>query len=1484
VEYRSRWLTGKLAKPHFDKPAWDGTDLAGRTVLLWAEQGTAETVQFVRYAPMVAARHARVILQCQRGLAKVLAGCPGIEQIIEAGSPLPPFECQASLMDLPEIMETTPNSIPRPVPYVVAQPDRGASWARKLKEWDGFFKVGIAWQNDGAKSDHRDVVLEQFGPLARIRKVRLFRLQSFKNVKSNSVNQRGFAALAPSLDLDKDGELLDAAAIIANLDLVITIDCAIAHLAGAMGVPVWTLLPRGADWRWMCDRTDSPWYPTIRLFRQPAPGDWPSVFREITEQLTLLSRETKLASPRAEALQARGLQWFRQGKAEEAVGFLEEAVQLKPEDAQYHNNLGVIRAHLKWVESAAESFKTANLLTPGTAGASGNLGLALLQLNRVEEAAQCFEEVIRHQPNLADAHNNLGVALARLDRHLDAERAYRRALEIQPHYAEAFHNLSNALRAQNRLEDAVEAMRCALKYRPAYAESLNGLGIALARQGKLEKAAECYHQVLEGRPDHPEAWNNLGVALADQGRLDEAISCYSKMLEIHPESEAGHRNRALAWLRQGNYELGWPEYEWRWKGRDRSMPPFNKPLWDGSSLHGKTLLVWSEQGLGDTLQFVRFVSSIKKRAGKVFLLAPGPLLRLLRSCTGIEEVQETTARLPAFDAHVPLMSLPGLCGTTFDSVPADVPYLFPDAERVRYWREKLSHVQGLKVGIVWQGNPKYAGDHHRSAQLEQLTPLCGIQGIRLISLQKDGGPAQLQAFPELGIVDVGSAEWEDFADTAAFVANLDHVIAVDTAVAHLAGALGKPVWLAVSYASDWRWLREHESTPWYPTMRLFRQEQRGDWCAVFERMARGLRGLVAEASPVSPRNELPPGSALTPDQQLTVLSSHSFQTGLPLFPAENITNAVVGFQMPATAESQEALFKHGVALAVAGKLGEAAATFEQVLVNEPSHVASRCNLGNLLLQLGRRESAVVHLHKAVELKPDGAELLHRIANLYRDYHLVDHAIAHYEKALALRSDVSELHLDMGLAFANCGRLENAAQCYRQAIRLKPELSEAYNNLGIICSEQEKNEEAASCYAKAIQLKPNAPEAYNNLGNLLRKEKKLDAAVANFEAALRLKTDYPQALNNLGITIADMGRVEEAVELYRKALAMKADYAEAHNNLGVSLADLSRPEEALQCYDRAIQLKPDYADARLNQALSWLQLGDFERGWPAYEWRWKRAGFCLPGFSQPIWNGAPAPGRTILLWTEQGMGDTIQFIRYAPKVRVLCGKVMLVTSPALMPLLARSPGIDEVYESGAALPYFDMYVPLMSLPGLFRANMATVPANVPYLSPTPDRVVYWHQRLARPRRKVGVVWRGNPKYPGDRYRSAALEHLVPLAKVEGVHFFSLQKEGGEVVADAPWMEDIGCATWPHFAETAAVVVNLDLVVTVDTAVAHLAGALGVPVWLGLPANSDWRWARFREDTPWYPKTRLFRQKIRGEWSEVFERMARELNALESTRGG
>ncbi len=566
-------------------------------------------------------------------------------------------------------------------------------------------------------------------------------------------------------------------------------------------------------------------------------------------QAEQLCRRVLQKQPRhAGALHLLGLLAHQTGRGGQAVKHIHRALQLNPHYAEAHNSLGMALARQGKLEQAATAYQQALWLKPELAEAHNNLANVFRQQGKLDEAVAGYQRARSLRPGYAEANYNLGVALYEQEKFTEAFDCFEQALRLKPDYAEAHSSLGVAQLQQGRLDMAVASLETALRLRPDIAESHNNLGMGRFEQGRLAEAEASYRQALKLKPDYPGACNNLGVLLADQGRLTESLAFFREALRLNPDFVEVHTNLSYAHYLHGDFAPAWSEYEWRWKCPGNKPPSYSPPYWDGSSLEGKTILLFAEQGLGDSMQFIRYAPLVKERGATVIVQCQPALVRLLRRCPGIDRIIADGDEPPPTDVLIPFMSLPRVFQTTLANIPAPIPYLSADPELRARWGRALRAVEGFKIGIAWQGNPDHNRDRQRSAKLAAFEPLARVPGVRLVSLQKGKGREQLAEHADrLGVLDL-SDQVEDYADTAAIVSHLDLVIAVDTSVVHLAGAMGMPVWVALPFLPEWRWLLEREDSPWYPTLRLFRQQSWGDWAGVFERLAASVRTRIASAA------------------------------------------------------------------------------------------------------------------------------------------------------------------------------------------------------------------------------------------------------------------------------------------------------------------------------------------------------------------------------------------------------------------------------------------------------------------------------------------------------------------------------------------------------------------------------------------------------------------------------------------------------------
>ncbi|NTW52303.1 MAG: tetratricopeptide repeat protein [Chlorobiaceae bacterium] len=554
---------------------------------------------------------------------------------------------------------------------------------------------------------------------------------------------------------------------------------------------------------------------------------------------------------------------------------------------------------------------------------------------------------------------------------------------------------------------------------------------------------------------------------------------------------------------------------------------------------------------------------------------------------------------------------------------------------------------------------------------------------------------------------------------------------------------------------------------------------------------------------------------------------------------------------------------------------------DQAIALYPHNAAFYSSRGAALQELKQYDAAIASYDQAITLKPDYADAWYNRGLALQGHNQLEGAIGSYDKVLALRPDFAEAWSNRGAALQGLNQLDAAVASYDQAIKLKPDYAEAWSNRGVALHRLDRLDAAIASFDKAIALRPFFAEAYNNRGLALDELKLHGSAIASYDQAIRIKPEYAEAWYNRGNAQEELKELEAALESYYQAIRIKPNYPEALCNQGLALQQLNMLDAAEASYDKAIAIKPNFSAAYMNKSIALLLRGDYDQGWQLYEWRWKTNDFRLPvrSFIQPLWLGNfYIQGKTILLHSEQSFGDTIQFCRYVEFVAELGARVILEVEQPLIALLSQMEGVAEFVVKGAPLPAFDCHCPLMSLANAFNTTLDSIPSFPKYLSSDKEKLTQWGERLgAGTKPRIGLVWSSQTKHYNVQDRSVQLSSLINKLPPD-FQYVSLQKEVTE--EDKATLRTHGHIIHfgqelIDFADTAALCDLMDLVISVDTSVAHLSAAIGKPTWVLLPFSPSWRWLLDRDDSPWYPGVKLYRQESLGDWSSAFERVGTDL---------
>ncbi|MCC7017241.1 MAG: tetratricopeptide repeat protein [Rhodospirillales bacterium] len=581
--------------------------------------------------------------------------------------------------------------------------------------------------------------------------------------------------------------------------------------------------------------------------------------------------------------------------------------------------------------------------------------------------------------------------------------------------------------------------------------------------------------------------------------------------------------------------------------------------------------------------------------------------------------------------------------------------------------------------------------------------------------------------------------------------------------------------------------------------------------------------------------------------------------------------------------NQKNFFDKALGLHQSGRIREAIDLYNQILRNEKDNAQVCFLLGTASLQIGQQRDGIQHLKHSLSLNSKNAAAHNNLGKALADIKQPDEALKSLDRALEINPDYAEAHNNRGNVLADLKRLEEALESYDKAAALMPHDPEVHINRGSVLRDLKRLDEALESLDKALALKPDSTDAYNYRGNILRDLKRPDEALESFDKALELNAHDADVYNNRGVALKQLKRLDEALVSYDKALALNPHDADAYNNRGNVLTDLKRLDEALASYDKALSFKPDYAEAYWNKSLLLILMGRYLEGWELYEWRLQNESTKnnYHSFPKLIWRGRESiQNKKLLIHAEQGSGDVIQFCRYLPQVRSLGAEIIFEVPKSLMSFVSTLNCPMTVVAKGAALPDFDAYCPIMSLPYVFKTRVETIPTRIPYLFADQDKVQFFRKKLgARTKPRVGLVWSGAAGNRGDADRSIRLKELLPLLDLP-IEWYSLQNEirqyDLEILKQQPKIQQYH-DDLKDFSDISAFIECLDFVVSVDTSFVHVAGAIGKPVWVLLPFIPDCRWLLGREDSPWYPTARLFRQPDIGDWRSVIAQVAETLSS-------
>ncbi|WP_432723355.1 tetratricopeptide repeat protein [Jeongeupia wiesaeckerbachi] len=1092
-------------------------------------------------------------------------------------------------------------------------------------------------------------------------------------------------------------------------------------------------------------------------------------------------------------------------------------------------------------------------------------GICLLQAGELDESIEMLQRGLEIAPNHYHTLINLGLAYyGRNDFYLAVEQ-FRKALDIGEHTPALYLQMGLALHGCGEYQSAAEHFKTAnvfgshepLLYATWFAalqyqfRCLEAFDVAERWQGRhnnqtcevraqqltalakfrLQRAAQSLETSLNDYlVDHP---IYSAFCAEHQNEIDLAIRLYKRHLENKPDDAKVHFNHAICLFQQRRYQEAWSEFEWR--NREGGLVKAIKsdlPVWTG--VEQGTVLVHSEQGAGDVLQFMRFFPLMQQRGAKVVFASYTDILELLRQ--GDDAISmDIDERELRFDYQIPLLSLGKIfCQDRID-VAADEPYVFPNSQKSAQWKERLGGFSGIKIGLVWAGNKKHVNDMNRSMSLAQWSFLARIPGVQYFSVQKGGPEREIATLPPWFHVHDLGPEIADFGDTAAILENLDLLISVDTSVAHLAGAMHRPVWMFVPAYSDWRWEKENELTPWYPSMRLFRQSADATWASTYEAMDKALR---AELENRSAENQAICSCPAMVSDELAIADPVSRAVAAQQVAQYAGADALVS--MPETLRHTLRINHSDLAAYVDARVNGintdlfALLDGDQLQVRAASHALMDCDYPDL-------PEAGELLNRFVEGIPAGAnKLLGLIANRCRDYaRSISYLSAH------LRDNPRDLGalLTAGMAATRDRQFELAVELLQRACAYYPDSKRAWHAVGWALFQSRSWATALVALERALELAGG--ENLDLLGLVCYTRLALRQFDRVAECIQRVQVVHPHAVASIWMRI-------RLAQVQGDAQQLKAALAEGRREF---------PND----------LELEVAEAMANLAST----GD-RSAWLGYEARLRspdadKLDRFSPGHGLPRWDGSDLAGRTLLVYAEQGLGDTLQFMRYYLPLRE---QVVWVCPDKLVNYMRRY--FPQVVSKSAAhehLPVADVYCESMSFPALTGL-----------LEPDDELLVRLNTKSEREaisaideilaeagnKPRIGLVWAGNPAHNHDHWRSCEVSEFAPLLARQDLAVFSLQKDDA-----SNQVFSLPREIWPHnlavcledLTDTTYALSKLDVLISVDTAVVHLAGSLGVPAILLQGAASDWRWGLAAKPHRVYSSVSVVFQKEPGNWSDA-----------------
>lgn len=1379
-EYSWRWKTKEFETKQIPNKTIINSYLdikTNSTVLISDEQGFGDTIQFVRFIPILRAKYnAYIVFECKPELYSLLKTFEGIDQLHKRNTYQGKFDYHFSLLDIPLLLSINKDNIPNSIPYFNFNllPKIDIDCINNCTK----IKIGLSLQgNPNHQNDtKRSIAFDSAKSIFSNDKIQYFNVNKAQ-ISENYRIKYNIIDLSSYID-----DFSKTASILLRLDFVLTVDTSIAHLAGALGVKTILLLPYNNDWRWFENIDYSPYYPTIKIFRLKKEEQWDEFFEHslcyYLEQIvamptinaynpendtkdnkaytTIITPSTEIKKPKniithIEQMENEDYTALSNPKPE----FIEnrssgciESVQNSTDEVEN------ILAQASIFFSQNNYNKVIEILEPEINSHPNNfyllynLGLALVRTDEIHKALNILEKAYAIDCKNYDLLKTLIIVYIQNNNLDKAKQISKEFFDLYSNQFDAIFSRGNVLLAFKEYDKALE-LYCKAARMCTTPEILNNMGSCYFGIEDFTNAADCWLKALEINSTYADVYYNLGKLFEETRTYDKALECYTTAVSLKDNFFDAEFALSEMLLMKQNFEEGFKKYEVRKLLRDYKINPIDGCEWNDEDITNKTILVYDEQGNGDVIQFTRYLQALKNRARKVIFVCRDTLFRLFSNTNLCDIVINYNSVIPEFDYKVSLLSLPYKLGKY--TIENHSRYIKIDPQPFNKFYELIGNEEAVKIGICTEASSNIKS---KSIDLNYLSFLDNIPNSKIYLFNFNKAENTFNHF-----IDI-SNEITDFADTAAALENLDLIITVDTALAHLAGSINKRTILLLKYNADWRWFENIDYSPYYPSMTIIRQTEYNSWQTVVEK----LKDLVEK------------------ELNQWYVEVHHYSIFTSAITGNNIEEATKIYNQYST-------------------------IWDNSLTKQQA-----CGIYKYLTRdyLG----AIQCIEKHSEYFGENFVQQYILSSVFAEMEENYKALEILNKLISSNPTNAVLHCDKGDVLVKLRQNEEAIQAYQFCIKLNPELLPAYNNLANLYREFGDYDLSKNTYLLALDKFPDSLDLIYNYASLLQFLKE----------------------NN------------EAINLYKKIIRLDYHFYQAHFNLSTLL----------------------------------LSIGNFDEGFEEYKFRKYIPSVGIKTLNVPEWDGEALNGKTLYIFDEQGVGDTINFIRFVKYIKNDYPDSTLIfnTKESLKKLLENLDFIDIIHTNcdNDITQNISYYSNLFSIVSLYKNKIYNCIEDVDIF-----HSINWgmHEFLHSDKEnqiKIGIVWKGNSNHKFDKFRSLKLDNFSFLAKLPNTIVYSFQKEATS--EEKHMLSELGYIDLSEklndYFDTASLLSNIDYLITVDTSVAHLSATIGnADIFMFIPFYCDWRWLQTGEKTLWYNRVKLFRENNLKSREQTIELLKQEL---------